>query len=175
MVWLKVVLIGAFFLASLGIGRPVVAANELKIGVVDFQQALNEVNEGKAAKSKLEADFKKKQKQLEIQQKELEELRNKLQAEAAVLSEDKVREKQAEFQEKFLALRNKTLEYQQEMVVQEKELSGTILNKLKEIVAEVGKAEGYTLIVEKSGDPVLYVESKDDLTSRVVGLYNKKY
>ena len=152
-----------------------VADAALKIGVVDFQQALNSVNEGKDAKGRLEKEFKKKQKQLDIQQKELEAMKSQLQEQAAVLPQKKLQEKQAEFQEKFLALRKKAAEYQQEMMGKEAELSGKILGRLRDIVANIGQDEGYTLIVEKSNDPILYVESKEDLTSRVVKAYNKKY
>ena len=147
----------------------------LKIGVVNFQKALNTVDEGKKAKENLENDFKKKQKQLDIQQKELESMRKELQEQAVVLPQDKLQQKQEDFQNKFMAFRKKAAEFQQEMVKQESELSSKILGRLKEIVEDIGKKENYTLILEESGDPVLYVQSKDDLTDRVIKVYNDKY
>jgi len=152
-----------------------VADAALKIGVVDFQKALNSVNEGKTAKKKLESEFKRKQKQLDIQQKELESMKIKLQEQAIVLSQDQLKAKQGEFQQKFMAFRKKATEYQQEMLKKESDLSGRILGRLKAIVGNIGKSEGFTLIVERSNDPILYVDSKDDLTDRVVKAYNKKY
>jgi len=152
-----------------------VADAALKIGVVNFQKALNSVDEGKAAKKKLESDFKKKQKQLDIQQKELETMRQELQEQAVVLPQDKLQAKQENFQNKFLAFRKKAAEFQQEMVRRESELSSKILGRLKTIVEGIGKKEDYTLILEQSGDSVLYVESKDDLTDRVIKAYNKKH
>ncbi len=169
------ILILAGLLLTMTVSGTAVADAALKIGVVNFQQALNSVNEGKTAKSKLEAEFKRKQKQLDIQQKELEALKNDLQQQAAVLSQDKLQAKQQEFQKKFLALRQKAGEYQQEMLKKESELSAKILGRLKTIVDEIGGKEDFTLIVEKSNDPVLYVKSKDDLTQRVIKIYNKKY
>ena len=160
---------------ALTISGTAVADAALKIGVVDFQQALNSVDEGKTAKKQLEAEFKRKQKQLDIQQKELETLKNDLQAQAAVLSQAKLQKKQGEFQKKFLDLRQKAGAFQQEMLKKEAELSDKILGRLKTIVEEIGSKEGFTLIIEKSNDPVLYVESKDDLTARVIKVYNKKY
>lgn len=152
-----------------------VAEAAIKIGVVDFQMALNQVDEGKSAKKALESEFKRKQKQLDIQQKELEGLRDELQQQAAVLSKDQLEEKQGEFKQKFTTLRQKANEYQQEMLKKEAELSGKILGRLKDIVGDIGRKEGFTLIVEKSNDPVLYVESKHDLTDRVIKTYNQKY
>lgn len=153
----------------------VVADAALKIGVVNFQKALNSVDEGKEAKKNLESEFKKKQKQLDIQQKELEAMRQELQEQAMVLPQDKLKAKQEDFQNKFLEFRKKAAEFQQEMVQREAELSTKILGRLKTIVEDIGKKEDYTLILEESGDPVLYVESKDDLTDRVIKAYNKKY
>ena len=152
-----------------------VADASLKIGVVSFQKALNQVNEGKTAKAKLETEFKKKQKQLDIEQKKLESMRRELQEQAVVLPPEKLQKKQEVFQAKFLEFRKQAAEFQQEMVRRETELSGKILTRLKTIVEDIGQKEGYTLILEESGDPVLYVSSKDDLTSRVIKAYNKKY
>ncbi len=162
--------------AALSLSGTAIADAAIKIGVVDFQKALNSVNEGKNAKKNLETEFKRKQKQLDIQQKELEGLKNELQAQAAVLSQDKLQMKQGEFQKKFITLRQKAGEYQQEMMKKEAELSNRILGKLKTIVAEIGSKESFTLIVERSNDPVLYVDSsKEDLTDRVIKAYNKKF
>jgi len=152
-----------------------IADAAITIGVVDFQQALNSVDEGKSAKQRLESEFKKKQKQLDIQQKELEAMKQKIQEQSVVLSREQLQQKQGDFQEKFLAFRKKATEYQQEMLQREAELSGKILNRLKEITQDIGQKEGFTLIVEKSNDPIIYVESKTDLTDRVVKVYNKKY
>lgn len=169
------VFISLGMLVVLAITQSAVAEATLKIGVVDFQKALNNVDEGKKAKKGLETEFKKKQKQLDIQQKELESMRDELKDQALVLSEDKVRAKQTELQDKFVEFRKKAVEYQQEMARREAELSGQILVKLKEIVSDIGQKEGYTMIVESSADPVLYVEGKEDLTDRVIKAYNKKY
>lgn len=170
----RLLIISGLFLAMAFSGSAVADA-ALKIGVVNFQKALNSVNEGKTAKKELESEFKKKQKKLDIQQKELEKMRQTIQEQAVVLSPEKLQQKQEEFQKKFLEFRQKAGEFQQEMVKRESELSNKILTRLTEIVEGIGKRDGYTLIVEKSNDPVLYVESKDDLTDQVIKVYNKKY
>lgn len=167
------IVVGLLFVFA--ISGTAIADAAITIGVVDFQKALNSVAEGKTAKKRLESEFKKKQKQLDIQQKELESMKEKLQEQSVILSREQLQQKQGDFQEKFLAFRKKATEYQQEMLQKEAELSGKILTRLREIVQDIGQKEGYTLIVEKSNDPILYVESKTDLTDRVVSVYNKKY
>ena len=53
-------------------------AQQLKIGLVDFQKALNEVEEGKRAKAGLKAQFESKQKALNAKQESLKKLKNEL-------------------------------------------------------------------------------------------------
>ncbi len=63
------------------------AANEFRLGIVDFQRALNGVDEGKAATQKLEKEkkakeeeFGQKAKKLEAMKKEIDDLRVKEQS-----------------------------------------------------------------------------------------------
>jgi len=51
---------------------PAAARAEQKIGYVDLQRALNEVEEGKTAKALLQKDFAEKQKQLDSKKVEFE-------------------------------------------------------------------------------------------------------
>ena len=145
-----------------------------KVAVVDFQQALNSVNQGKKAKAALKKEFEAKQKKLDLMQNELKKMKENIEKQRVVLSEGALRSKEEAFKKKFLDLQQKIAQYRQEMATRETEATGKILERLRALVADVGKKEGYDLIVEKSQDVVLYSKSKDDLTSKVITLYNKK-
>lgn len=161
--------------AALSMSGVVIADAAITIAVVDFQQALNGVDEGAAAKKKLETEFKKKQKQLDIQQKELEALKNEIQQQAAILPQEKLLAKQEDFRKQFLELQQKAGAFQKDMLQRESEMSNKILGRLKAIVEEIGRKGNYTLVIETSNDPILYVQSKEDLTAQVIKEYNKKY
>lgn len=154
---------------------PVLAAENLKIGMVSFQQALNQVEQGKRAKAALKSEFDAKQRKLDIQQQELKKMQDEIEKQKLVLSQDALMAKQKTFSDKYLELQKSMAGYRDELVSKEAKMTGQILKNLKTIVAEIGQKEGFTLIVEVSQDAVLFAQAKEDLTGRVVSIYNQKY
>ncbi len=152
-----------------------VESAEMKVGTVNFQQALNEVDQGKKAKAALKTEFDSKQKKLNIQQEELKKLQEDFEKQKAVLSQDALMAKQKTFQDKYLELQKSMASYRDELVAKEAKMTGSILQNLKTVVADVGQKEGFTLVMEVAQDAVLYVQSKEDLTEKVVKLYNQKF
>ena len=53
-------------------------------------------------------------------------------------------------------------------------LSTRILEGLVKIALEIAKAEGFTLILEKSGSGVIFYEEPMDITEQVVKIYNER-
>lgn len=150
-------------------------AADLKIGMVNFQQALNEVAQGKTAKLALKNEFDAKQKKLDMQQQELKNLQDQLVKDQGVLSKDVAAAKQKSFTDKYMELQKSMQSYREDLMQKESKMTGQILQNLKTVVAEIGQKEGYTMILESSQDAVLYAQSKDDLSSRVIGEYNKRF
>jgi Skp family chaperone for outer membrane proteins len=54
----------------------------------------------------------------------------------------------------------------------ENEMTGLILRDLEKVVAEVGKNEKFTLILERS--QVLYTDQGIDITTKVIDLFNSR-
>lgn len=156
-------------------GSPVCAAENLKIGMVNFQQALNEVEQGKRAKAALKSEFDSKQKKLDLQQEELKRLQEGFNKDKAVLSQEAMASKQKAFSEKYLELQKSMQSYREDLVQREAKMTSQILQNLKKVVAEIGQKEGFTLIVETSQDAVLYAQAKEDLSGRVITTYNQRY
>ncbi|MCP5463465.1 MAG: OmpH family outer membrane protein [Deltaproteobacteria bacterium] len=145
-----------------------------KIALVSLQQALNEVNDGKKAKQKLKKDFESKKKQLDGMKSELEKLSQELDKQKMVLSGEALAQKRQDLQAKFIDLQNKAATYERELKMQEAESAKKILTSLREIVLEISKKEGYTLVIENSTDTVLYASTGEDITPKVIAEYNKK-
>ena len=172
----KVMIVSAVMSAMMLSGHSRAATGEeLKIGTVSFQQALNDVEQGKKAKAALKAEFDAKQKKLSGQQDELKKMQEEAQKQGSVLSQDAMAQKQKVFQEKFMDLQKSMASYRDELMSKEAKSTGLILQNLKQIVSEIGQKDGYTLIVETSQDAVPYAKSKDDLTARVVTIYNQRF
>lgn len=167
-------LIASVFVFSL-VFQNVFAEAALKVAVVDFQKALNEVEQAKKAKDELKKDFEAKQKKLDLQQEQLKKLREELDKQRLLSSEGEMRAKEESFSQKYMELQKSFMDYRNEIAQREAQFTASIIKNLKEICGELGKKEGYALVVETSQNAVLYAESQEDLTDRVVGLYNKRF
>ncbi len=151
------------------------ADNSIKIGVVNFQEALNGVEQGKTAKANLKSEFDARQKRLDLQQEDLKKMRDELEKKRLVLSPTDLQNKEEAFNKKYLELQKNFADYRQEIVQKEGVFTAAIIKNLKELCAEIGKQDGYALIVESSQDAVLFASAKEDLTSRLIKLYNQRY
>ena len=150
-------------------------AADLKIGVVNFQKALNEVEQGKKAKGLLKSEFDAKQKKLNLQQEELKKMQGDFEGQKSVLSQDALATKQKTFNDKYVELQKNMEQYRADLLSKDSKITSQILQNLRSVVQEIGQKGGFTLVVEASQDAVLYVQSKEDLTTRVISDYNKKF
>jgi outer membrane protein len=160
-------LVGVFALKAFAADQPA-----YKFGYVDFQRALNDVEEGKKAKAMLKSEFDEKQKNLDAVQNQLQTMRADLDKQRLILSADALKEKEEEYRKKFIELQQKLASYKDELGMKEAKLTGDILVVIHKIVADIGAKENYSLILEKSQDVVLYSPTDADLTDRVIKAYN---
>jgi outer membrane protein len=143
-----------------------------KIGYVDLNRALNEVNQGKAAKAQLEADGKAKKQKLEIMQNDLRKMKEDLDKQRLILSADAMREKETQFQQKFAELQRTSMDFEREFSEKESTFIKPISDKMQVVIQELGKSEGYTIIIPK--EMALYSLPGSDLTDKVITTFNKK-
>jgi outer membrane protein len=152
--------------------QAVAHAQTLKIGLVDFQRALNEVNEGKNAKAALKTQFETKQNALTAKQESLKTLKDQLETQRAALSADAMKKKEAEYRDQFLELQKTLAQYRNEMATKEAEMTQNIVKKMRGTVAAIGAKDGYNLIFETSQDALLYAPNATDITTQVVTAFN---
>lgn len=143
-----------------------------KIGVVDLQRALNEVEEGKTAKRTLESRYEQARQQVEGKKAELEQMGQDLEAQRPMLSSEALRQKESDYQGKMLEFQQMLMESQQEMAMMETELTGDILQKLYAVAGTIGAEGGFNLIVEATA--VVYVNGITDITDQVIARFNSK-
>src|SRR5436305_11905715 len=89
-------------------------AQAMKIGYVDVQRAVQEVEEGKAARTRLKAELDKKRDDLDVKRANLEKMKTEYDKQAPVLSEDAKKKKQEELQKAFVEAQNQANEMQEE-------------------------------------------------------------
>lgn len=149
-------------------------ASEFKIAVVDLQKALQTVEAGKKAKASLEKEFNEKKKVLESEENTIKKMTEDFKKQSLVLSEDAKIKKQNEIQERVMKYRELFGKSQMEIQGRERELTDPIIQKLKGVVEEMGNKKGYTMIVEKNENAILFSSAKEDLTDEVIKEFNKK-
>ncbi len=148
-------------------------AEEMKIGVVDMQKALQSVDAGKKAKSQLETEFNKKKESIQKEEASLKKASEEFQKQSLVMSEQARTKKQAELQERFLKHQELIQKSQSEIQKKEHELTEPIITKIRALITELAKKKKYSVILEKNENNVLFSEEKDDLTNEVVTTFNK--
>ncbi|MBU4484388.1 OmpH family outer membrane protein [bacterium] len=150
------------------------AGSEIKIGYVDIQKALDTVEDGKKAKDQLKKEFETKKKKIDKMKTEAEKLQGELEKQKLILSNEALQTKQQELQRMVGELRQNAMQYQQELSQKENEAVSSILKEFEAIITEIGKEKGYSLILEKSRDRLLYAPENYDLTDELITAYNKR-
>jgi outer membrane protein len=144
----------------------------VKIGFIDVQRAISESQAGKRAKEKFQAQIKKAEGDLLKEKSELERLKADLDKKGPLLKDEERRNLEAELQRRYTNYQRGMTDQQQDLRQKESEMTADILKQLEKIVNEVGKAEKFTLILERS--QVLYSDQGIDITNRVIDAYNAR-
>lgn len=148
---------------------------DLKIATVDLQKAIQSVEAGKKAKAQLEKDYTAKKKDLEAEEASLRKMIDEFKKQSLVMSEEARAKKQAELQERGLKYEELKQRSTVDLQQKEQELTRPLINKLRVVISEIAKQKGYTLILEKNENTVLYSLDKDDLTTDVISSFNKQH
>jgi outer membrane protein len=161
--WLGVLLVAA---------APSIGWAQVKIGFIDVQRAISESQAGKRAKDRFQSQVKKAESDLLKEKQELERLKSELDKKGPLLKEDERRNLEGDLQRRYVNYQRSMTDQQQELRQRETEMTGDILKELEKIVNEVGKAEKFTLILERS--QILYSDQAIDITNKVIEVYNSR-
>lgn len=171
MVLRRLILAMTFFIATSFAVNNVLAA-DLKIGIMNVQKIIVTCDAGKEAKIRFEEKMKALQASFKEEEDALKGLQAEIKKKSSAWSEEKKAEKVREFKKNGRELQAKTEDARFEMKqMQDKELE-PILKALEKVVAQFGKDNGYTAIMDsKSG--VIYFDEKVDISDVVVKKLNE--
>jgi outer membrane protein len=147
-------------------------AADLKIAYVDIQRAVNESNAGRDAKKLITRDVEKFQHQIAEKQKELQTLKESFEKQALMLNPEARANKEKEYQNKLREFQRWGEDTQNEINQKRMQMERNISLALQKVIQKVGADEGYTLILEKNENIVLYVAKALDITDRVIKAYD---
>lgn len=163
--WLVVVL--------LALSPGLVSAQEkIKIGFIDLQRAISESSAGKRAKARFETQIKKAESELLRDKQELEKLKADFDKKGPLLKDEERRNLEVDLQRRYVQYQRSMADHQQELRQKEGVMTADILKELQQIVTDIGKAEKFTLIFERS--QLLYNDQGIDITDTVIATYNSR-
>ncbi len=150
------------------------AQDAVRIAVVDIDQAVNATEQGKKARDELAKKRKAAEGQLKPLMDKGRALAEEIQSKRFVLSEEALYQKQLDLAEIQNDARARMAELEGQYKVDSERLVGPLRQKLIEIIDDIGKSEGYTLILERNTPGVLYAKEALDITDLVIKRFNKK-
>ena len=144
------------------------AAQELKIGYVNSERVLREATPAKAAQSKLEVEFSKREKELNEQGARLKAAAEKLDKEAPALSEAERTRRQRELVEQDRDLQRKRREFQEDLSQRRNEELAAVVERANRVIKQIFDQEKYDLILQE----VIFAGPKVDITDKVIKALN---
>jgi outer membrane protein len=162
-------LLPALLLSCLSCGSIAASAQDMKIGYVNSERVLREAEPAKRAQAKLEAEFGKREKDLNDQNTALRAKAEKLDKDSPTLSEAEKTRRQRELVEEDRDLQRKHREFQEDLTQRKNEELSSIAERANRTIKQIADAEHYDLIVQ---DPVIYASPRVDLTKKVIDALN---
>ena len=144
-------------------------AQDLKIGYVNSERVVRESDIAKRSQAKLEAEFGKREKDLNDQNASLRAQAEKLDRDSPTLSEAEKTRRQRELVEIDRDLQRKHREFQEDLTQRKNEELSSIAERANRTIKAIGEAEHYDLILQ---DPVVFVSPRVDLTKKVIDALN---
>lgn len=146
--------------------------SDLRVALVDMQRALSESKAGVKAQKAYEKQVRSAQADLDSKKEDFEKEKGKFEKQRDSLS-DKAR---LEKEEKLIGLEKnlkRSFQDTQEKLRRENaKIVSELVGELRKVVSEVGKDDGFTMILESSSQSVLYADNSIDITDKVIGKFD---
>ena len=155
-----------------GLFTGTVYSADVKIGSVDMQKAVNECNAGKEAKKVLTKEVEKSQRLMAEMQKELQDMKESLEKQGLMLNPETRVAREKELQAKVRDFQRWGEDHRNELNQKRIDMERNISIGLIKVAQEIGANEGYTLILQKNENIVLFASKPIDITDQVIKAYD---
>lgn len=143
-------------------------AQDFRVGFVNTDRILREATQAKAAQTKLEAEFSKREKDLQSQVKELKTASEKFDRESPTMADAARVSRQRQLVEQDRDLQRKQREFQEDLTLRKNEELQVVLERANRIIKQVAESEKYDLILQEA----VYINPKHDITDKVLSGLN---
>jgi outer membrane protein len=149
------------------------AKEQGKVGTISVQEILGESKVGRKAQETLQAKVDEYQKKFSAEEQQIQALGQEIEKKSSVWSEAVRSERERDYQRRVRELQLKSEDARFDLQQFEKQIMEPILMELHAIIAEFGKKNGYTLILENtrkgllSRSGLLYADDSLDLSDQM--------
>ena len=154
------------------------AGESVKIGVMDQQAVMEQSKTGKAAMESVMTYSETRQKIIDENERELEDLKKVLSDPNGKLSETAKREKQEQFQNKLEAYERRLQDFNREIQQKHRDMVAEYSKKIADAAQTVAQKGGYLAVLDKGSDSlfriVLYHQAALDVTDLVVKEFDRQ-
>jgi outer membrane protein len=141
-----------------------VGAQALKIGYVNSERVLRESAPAKAAQTKLEAEFSKRERELVEVRNRIKGAAEQLERDALTLSESEKARRQRELVDQDRDLQRRQREFQEDLNLRKNEELAAVVERANRVIRQIFESEGYDLILQE----VVFAGPRVDITDKVL-------
>jgi outer membrane protein len=148
-----------------------------KVAVINVRQAIASTSEGKQAGAELQSQFAPRQSELEGLNKQINDLRQRIDAGTGKISQEEQTRLQREGEAKARALQRKQDEYQEDVNAAQADVFDRIGRKMIDVLDRYARENGYVVVLDSSAQntPILFASTNVDVTQDIVRLYDQAY
>jgi len=145
-----------------------VQAQSLRIGFVNTDRVLREADQAKAAQTKLEQEFSRREKDLQGLAAQLKSASERFEREAPTMAESQRLSRQRQLVEQDRDFQRKQREFQEDLTLRKNEELQQVLERANRVIKQVAESEKYDLILQEA----VYIHPKHDITDKVLSGLN---
>jgi outer membrane protein len=146
-----------------------VYAQEAKIGFVSTERIFREAAPAKNASAKIEQEFSRRDKELQDLGARLKTLSDKLDKDAAVLSESDRIKRQRELSDMDKDFQRKQREFREDLNQRRNEELASVLERTNKVIKQIAETEKFDIVFQEA----VYASPRIDITDKVLRALNK--
>lgn len=140
----------------------------LRIGYVNSDRVLRDATPAKAAQSRLEAEFGKRDRELNDAASRLKAAADKLDKEAPTLAESERSRRQRDLVDQDRELQRKRREFQEDLSQRRNEELASVVDRANKVIRQIFEQEKYDLILQDA----VFAGPRVDITDKVIRILN---
>lgn len=141
-----------------------VQAQESRIAFVSTERIFREAVPAKAAQTKLEAEFAKREKDIADMAARLKAQSDKLDKDAAVLSDSDRAKRQRDLGDLDKEFQRKQREFREDLNQRRNEELSVVLERTNKVIRQIAEAEKYDIVFQEA----VYASKRIDITDKVL-------